>query len=74
MHCSWDWKSLKRFNTFAFLVSSPYICSTKANEKNMSKSKMNKAMDSKRVIVVNERKVKGKDGEMKVISTIAPLK
>lgn len=35
---------------------------------------MNKAMDNKRVIVVNERKVKDKDGEMKVISTIAPLK
>ena len=39
----------------------------------MSKNKMKKAMDNKRVIVVNERKVKGKDGEMKVISTIAPL-
>lgn len=40
----------------------------------MSKNKMKKAMDNKRVIVVNERKVKGKDGNMKVISTIAPLK
>lgn len=39
----------------------------------MSKNKLKRAMDAKRVIVVNERTIKDKSGNVKIISTIAPL-
>ena len=39
----------------------------------MSKNKLRRAMDAKRVIVVNERTIKDKGGNVKIISTIAPL-
>ena len=39
----------------------------------MSKNKLKRAMDAKRVIVVNERTIKDKNGNVKIISTIAPL-
>ena len=41
--------------------------------KPMSKNKLKRAMDAKRVIVVNERTIKDKSGNVKIISTIAPL-
>ena len=41
--------------------------------KPMSKNKLRRAMDAKRVIVVNERTIKDKSGNVKIISTIAPL-
>lgn len=46
---------------------------TKKTIKPMSKNKLRRAMDAKRVIVVNERTIKDKSGNVKIISTIAPL-
>ena len=49
------------------------FASHKKTIKPMSKNKLRRAMDAKRVIVVNERTVKDKSGNVKIISTIAPL-
>ena len=68
------WKLLKMFNAFGFANSYTYICITQKKTINtMSKNKLKRAMDAKRVIVVNERTVKDKSGNVKIISTIAPL-
>lgn len=61
------------FNAFGFANSYTYICITQKTIKPMSKNKLKRAMDAKRVIVVNERTVKDKSGNVKTISTIAPL-
>ena len=49
------------------------FASHKKTIKPMSKNKLKGAMDAKRVIVVNERTIKDKSGDVKIISTIAPL-
>ena len=63
------------FNAFGFANSYTYICITQKKKtiKPMSKNKLKRAMDAKRVIVVNERTVKDKSGNVKIISSIAPL-
>lgn len=63
------------FNAFGFANSYTYICITQKKKtiKPMSKNKLRRAMDAKRVIVVNERTIKDKSGNVKIISTIAPL-
>ena len=67
------WKLLKMFNAFGFTNSYTYICITQKTIKPMSKNKLKRAMDAKRVIVVNERTIKDKSGNVKIISSIAPL-
>ncbi len=49
------------------------FASHKKTIKPMSKNKLRRAMDAKRVIVVNERTIKDKSGNVKIISSIAPL-
>ena len=63
------------FNAFGFANSYTYICITQKKKtiNPMSQNKLKRAMDAKRVIVVNERTVKDKSGNVKTISTIAPL-
>ena len=49
------------------------FASHKTTIKPMSKNKLKRAMDAKRVIVVNESTVKDKSGKVKIMSSIAPL-